>query len=35
VDTVQVVVTVAGALLVALVLVFFFGPRKRRPSAQD
>jgi len=29
-DTAQVLVTVAGALLIAAVLVFFFGPKRSR-----
>jgi hypothetical protein len=28
-DTAQVLVTVGGAALIAVVLVFFFGPKKR------
>jgi len=29
-DTTQIFVTVCGATLIAVVLVFFFGPKKRR-----
>ena len=29
-DSIQIVVTVAGALLIAAVLIFFFGPRRGR-----
>jgi hypothetical protein len=33
-DTTQIVVTVAGAVLIDAVLVFFFGPRGTRGSSR-
>jgi hypothetical protein len=31
-DATQIVVTVSGAVLIAAVLLFFFGPRRARPA---